>query len=147
MIVFLKKPMYTIYNIIKDEKIVESINASSKCILDASIRVTNIPGIVEISGKAAAEIPKSNYSYIDSNWNISYNLPKWWPMKEEEYEEELPMFIELWALFRTGKQTRTAKRMVGEESFFFDADVRFAIPTSEIEFISKLEQSNIEKEI
>ena len=140
MVVDLKKAIYVTHNVIKDGSILETIRERTTRIIDATIKNTNISGIVEVSGKAKVFLHKGKYATINNDLKIVYELPIWWPRKEVECEEELPIFLELWALFRTGKQTKTVKKMIGEESYEFYTDVRFAIPSSDVKIISNLDQ-------
>ena len=139
MVVDLKKAIYVTHNVIKDGSISETIREKTTRIIDATIKNTKISGIVEVSGKAKVFLHKGKYATISNDLKIVYELPVWWPMKEVEREEKLPVFAGLWALFRTGKKTKTVKKMIGEDSYEFYTDVRFAIPSSDVKIISNLD--------
>ena len=139
MVVDLKKAISVTHNVIKNGRVSETIRENSTRIIDATIKNTKLSGIVEVSGKAKVFLHKGKYATINNNLEIVYELPIWWPAKEVEYEKKLPVFAGLWALFRTGKRTKTVKKMIGEDSFEFYTNVRFAIPSSDVEIISNLD--------
>ena len=70
MVVDLKKAIYVTHNVIKDGSILETIRERTTRIIDATIKNTNISGIVEVSGKAKVFLHKGKYATINNDLKI-----------------------------------------------------------------------------